>query len=128
MKKVKKLHVIIPLMVYPFDVMVSFGETDEELEPKLEELDIDTKEDSEWKMERTCMGKAIMFPQHQTLIRMKVVPYTCADYGILSHEIFHAVTFVMDRVGIPFQLKATDEAYAYLIDYLTKEILLKINK
>lgn len=38
----------------------------------------------------------------------------------VDHELFHATYAVMDWVGIPLT-DDTEEAYAYLLDYLSKE-------
>lgn len=49
------------------------------------------------------------------------MPKSVTDYGTLAHEIFHAVTFILTRIGMSLT-NESDEAYAYLIGYLTKEI------
>lgn len=41
--------------------------------------------------------------------------------GTLSHEIFHIVEMMFDRIGIPLSID-TSEAYAYAIEYVTKRI------
>lgn len=124
MSEKRKLNAIIPLVVYPFDVMISFGETDEELAENLKQVGIDITVDGDrWKFTTTKDGYAVLLEDWQTLIRLQVFPENCKHYGILAHEIFHAVTLILENVGIPFQLHVSDEAYAYLIEYLTKEIL-----
>lgn len=124
MKKSKKLNFIIPLVIYPFDIMVSFGQTDEELKVSLK------KYGTEWEDKMICVGKGrfYMNEMNQSLIRMNTIPETCEDYGTLQHEIFHCVTWLMDRVGLKFKLLSSDEAYSYLIGYLTTKIYIKINK
>jgi hypothetical protein len=119
----KVLNVIIPLVVYPFDVMFSFGETDEQLKKSLDKVGCEWSD----KMEYTGMGRFCMNEKNQSLIRVYNIPKTCEDYGTLQHEIFHAVTYIMDRVGMKLKLHTNDEAYAYLIGYLTAEIYKKIN-
>ena len=42
--------------------------------------------------------------------------------GIIAHEAFHAVIFLFEKIGIKFSYDS-EEAYAYLIEYLTNEIL-----
>lgn len=122
--KDKKLNHIIELVVYPYDVMVSFGQTDEELKEvlstyKLDEHDIDK---AMFGSNETVQGRAVAFSNNASLIRLRHYPVTSKDYGNLAHEIFHCATFVMERVGIKFDLNVSDEAYAYLVGYLTKEI------
>lgn len=55
------------------------------------------------------------------VIRLLNYPETPEDFGILVHEIFHCVSMILRDLG--FKLKdASDEAYAYLIGYLTKKV------
>lgn len=51
---------------------------------------------------------------------------TIDELSILQHEIFHCVMFILDKIGIKLSYK-TDEIYAYLIQYITKQIYLKIS-
>lgn len=120
--KSKKLNFIIPLVVYPFDVMISFGQTDEELKKVIESKNV------KWSDNMKCKGKGLFYmtKDNQSLIRLWNYPVTNEDYGTMQHEIFHCVTHVLDRVGMKFKLYTSDEAYSYLIGYITTEILKKI--
>lgn len=120
--KIKSVNFIVPLVVYPFDVMVSFGQTDDELKKSL------SKVGGEWDDTMECIGEGrfCMNGKNQSLIRLKNYPTTCEQYGSLQHEIFHAVTRILDRTGLKFKLFISDEAYSYLIGYLTTEIYKKI--
>lgn len=102
--------------------MVSIAETDEQLEKKLNEYLIDEGE-THWKWGNpTAVGRFCLFTTNQGLIRMRVHPTTNDHYATLSHEIFHYVMHIMSsRIGLTWTQKS-DEAYAYLIGYLTKEI------
>lgn len=123
----KDMNFIIPLVVYPFDIMVSFGQTDDELKKQLNKYGID-KEDECWKYETPReKGRTCLFNTNQTLIRMPKVPKMCSEYATLQHEIFHSVEFLFERIGIKH---STDcgETYAYLIGYITEFIYEKINK
>lgn len=119
----KKANFIIPLVIYPFDVMVSLGETDEQLKKSLKKTSID------WDDLMICrgVGRTFMDDSGRGIIRLKSYPHTCEDYGVLQHEIFHYVTFIMDKIGMKLNLCDSDEAYSYLIGYLTTQIYLKIN-
>jgi len=116
---------IISLIVYPYDVMVSIGETDKQLKKRLAYYDI--HDDKTWKYSspNKC-AKSAIFMGDQCLIRIKGNPTTAVDFGNLQHEIFHVVTLVMQRIGMDLKIKVSDEAYAYLIGYLTKEVYEKI--
>ena len=118
-----KKNFIIPLVVYPFDVMVSIGESNEEITSRLEALNISTQ-DIELIIfnDETVQGRAVMLSSNQTIIRIRRTPRTAVHYGQLQHEIFHAVAFIMERIGTPLQIMVSDEPYAYLVQYLTTEI------
>lgn len=67
----KKQNFTIPLVVYPFDVMVSFGQTDDELLKTLSKSLTDDKMINKdvWS-DNEKEGRTIMFLSGQTLIRM----------------------------------------------------------
>ena len=117
---------IISLIIYPYDVMVSIGETDKELKKKLKEYAIyESKDLYQYSSINNC-AKAVCFKNGQCLIRITNKPITPIDFGNLQHEIFHVTTFIMERVGMKLKIEVSDEAYAYLIGYLTKMIYEKI--
>lgn len=122
----KRMNFIIPLVIYPFDIMVSFGETDKQLKKALK------KAGSEWddsmSLAPNGRGRFCMNPRNQSVLRMPVIPVTVEQYGTLQHEIFHGVTFIFSRIGIKLVILKSDEAYAYLIGYITEQIYTQINK
>lgn len=122
--KSKKLNFIIPLVVYPFDVMVSLGESDEDLKKAMQKFNVD------WSDNMKCVGQGLFYmtQQNQSLIRTWNYPKTPEDYGSLQHEIFHCVTVLLDKMGMKFIPLKSDEAYAYLVGYLTTEIYKKIKQ
>jgi hypothetical protein len=113
---------IVPLVVYPFDVMVSLGETDKELFDKLRKKGISEDELQEVVLKRTTLARYCLFDCGASLIRMRNIPKTNSEYGHLQHEIFHAVSSILWSIGMKLEIKTSDEAYAYLIGYLTQEI------
>lgn len=119
----KSDNFVIPLVIYPFDIMVSLGETDEQLRKTWE-----GKYKLEWREDMILKGNGncLITEDNQTLIRTRYYPADNQDCGILQHEIFHAVSMVLDRMGIKLDIMVSDEAYAYLIGYLTKQIYDKI--
>lgn len=125
--KSKKLNFIVPLIVYPFDVMVSFGESNEEIDKHLKKYGLTSDDVSlATYTSKTVQGRTVMFASNQTLIRLNQIPKTDIEFGNLAHEIFHAVSYIMHRIGMPLKIKKSDEAYAYLISYLTEEIYKKL--
>lgn len=120
----------ISMEVYPFDLMVSINQDDDQLGAVLDSIGNLTEDDIS-----ACgypspfvKGRAVMFSTNASIIRLRVLPRTSEDYSVLAHEIFHIASFVLNRVGIPLKLGKSDEAYAYLIGYLTKKIYDGMNK
>ena len=127
MSKSKPFNFIIPLVVYPFDIMVSIGETDADICRTLAKNGVSLP-DQELILfaSSTTKGRTAMFSTNQTCIRLQRHPKSCIDYGILQHEIFHAASFILDRIGMTLHIGHSDEAYAYLIGYITTEIYKRI--
>lgn len=113
----KNKHFIIPYIIYPFDCMFSFGQSDEEIFKILRSKGIRDPEVVIIKGNARC----VMFESGQTVIRLKSMPSKPYEYGWLQHEIFHAVDFLFNRIGITLN-ESSNEAYAYMIEYLTKEV------
>lgn len=112
---------IIEYNIYPFNVLFSFGQDDKEVIKLLKKQGV--KEPGDCSIPGN--GRCIMYVEGATIVRMKNTPKTPRDYGILQHEIFHAVDFLFNRIGIRLN-ESSNEAYAYLIEYLTKEVYSRI--
>lgn len=117
----KSQNFIIPIDVYNRDVMVSIGETNEQLKLKLDKFDLDYGDYFDHEISK---GRSTRFKGGQTLIRFREPKDAC--HNTIAHEIFHAVTCLLTWIGMPFDLETNDEAYAYLIGYLTEKIYEKI--
>lgn len=125
MKKHNSKNFIVDLVVYPFDIMFSFGETDAQIIKRLNKLGIDHNA-NDWQFESdSTRGRTCVFSSGQTLIRMPQIPKICTEYGTLSHEIFHAVEFLFRRINIKHCL-GTSESFAYLIGYITTKVYEKL--
>lgn len=108
MKKKHKLNFIIPLVIYPFDILVSFGETDRELGAKLKSLGIHGQEDLWHLKANTGVGRTCRFDNGGTLIRLKNFPDSEFDYGCMQHEAFHAVCYIMNSLGMSLEIGVSD--------------------
>lgn len=118
----KGKNFIIKGTIYPFDIMVSIGEADEELYKKLKQNGIDCNDEA-WKYPNiTIKGRCVSFSGNQTLIRLKRKPVSAVDKGVLAHEIMHAVIFIMWKVGMKLEIEVSDEAFCYLNGYITEQI------
>lgn len=114
--------VTIPMVVYPFDIIFLFNATDEQAKKDLEGYWTD-----DLIMKGT--GKFILNKWGNLgIVRVDSPHFGKPDaicMGTLSHEIFHAVTEIFDYCGLPLNL-TSQEAYAHMIGYITREVLNKI--
>lgn len=62
-----------------------------------------------------------------TILHMIEMPETSFSYGVLQHEIFHLAYSILSSSGIELT-KDSEEAYSYLIGYLTETIYNQIKK
>jgi len=109
-------HFLINLDVYPFDVLVSINQTDDQLKKVMRTLNV-AKEiiDTMPTMSETSKGSTLMLPTNQTIIRLKTLTNKHEFMAIIAHEALHATSFILNKVGIPFDQEASEEAYTYLM-------------
>jgi hypothetical protein len=122
-KPVKSKSFILPYVIYPFDIMFSFGEPDDVLFRRLKSMGI--TEPELCNISGITQARTVVFNEGASIIRMKHIPKTSEDFGHLQHEIFHAVYFLFTRIGIKLCDKS-DEAFAYTIQYLTEQVYKRI--
>lgn len=118
--KIKNKNFIIPLVLYPFDIMFSIGQTDEELEKILKRA---LPPGTEWpdklfNIPSKIHARTCMTDKGNTIIRFMKVTYL--ENGVIAHEIFHAVSNIMKILQMPLHNK-NEEAYAYLLGYIVKQ-------
>jgi len=112
----------ISYQVYPFDVLVCIGSTMEEILKYLDsKYGIVLQEDDKVLLELNGEGKTLMLDSNQTILRLKKLNKTAESLGYLTHEVFHAVDMLFRKINIRLS-EDSDEAYAYAIQYLVKEI------
>lgn len=130
MKKTPPINFIVNLEVYPFDLMVSIGQSDVELGRKLDRYTGLTEEEINGVRYTSdkCQGRFVQFTNGAYLIRSRHLPRTPEDYGHLAHEVFHVVATLMERIGAKLKVLTSDEPYAYLVGFITKKIYEGIHK
>lgn len=112
---------IIPLVIYPYDVMFSIGQSDYELENNLKNFGLNIID--ELKLPTSTKARTYQTESNQTIIRLREE----YSFGILAHEVFHAVSLILNQIGMPLEVFVSDEAYAYLIQYIIEQFELKTN-
>ena len=108
------------LGTYPMYLMLSVSQSDDELAANIR------SQPPEYDDPCTT-AHTYQLPDGLIVLRLRFFPRTPLGFAILGHEIFHAVEFLMDRVGIPRSLD-TSEAWAYSISYLTEKIYKELDK
>lgn len=114
-------HVTIPIPIYEMNLILSIGETDDQLWDNLKKLGMTKKAFSDCLYPNSTNGRAIFFQPCTCFIRLRNSKLTPHYHGLIAHEIFHIATFIMNEVGMTLS-GDSDEAYAYLISYLTEQI------
>ena len=131
MKNKKPLVFIIRNEIYPFDVLVSIGETNEQFVKTISKnLPISAVDELEQdptilKFGPTTVARTMMFDTGQIVIRMSHKPESYVDHGIIAHEIFHVVEFLFRHLSMNLTPDSS-EAYAYLIGFLTTKFYEKL--
>jgi len=123
-----KNYFTVNLQIYPFDVIFSFDQSDQDM-LKCVKKHVYKSDDLKPLMDmgETIKGRCVMLQSNITVIRIKTTENKAHNASIIAHEIFHAVTFILDKIGMPLGITISDEAYAYLIQYLTKKVYEKID-
>lgn len=113
--------------VYPFNIMVSVDEDDDIVLKRLIKNGISKEECSIiTPLSAGTAARTVMFESGATMIRLKSNNDVAKFFGYISHEAFHATTFILERVGIELKVMVSDEAYAYLIGYISESIIRRI--
>jgi len=123
------LNMVLPIPIYGGLFVFTFNTTEKQFRKFIAKNNLTFTEQEYEKlgMSEISSGKCVMFECTTVVIRMKRMPVSCYDYGILQHEIFHGVSCYLDRLGLKLKINASDEAYSYLIGYITEKVYNEIN-
>lgn len=128
-KEIKPINKIIPLIIYPFDVMISINENyDQFADAVMKRWDREILND--FKKREAMLRKgglgvtALLTSESHRACMIKIGEFTKdpQSHGTLAHEIFHAVEFVLRICGMKVS-STSHEAYAYLVGYITEKVL-----
>ena len=113
---------IIPIEVFCTDVLVSINQTDEQLYNCLSHRF--TKEQfnlafDDWKSDARTVTHSDGF----VIVRFRnKIKKDAETIGLIAHEAYHATYSILNKIGIKPGFE-TEEVYAYLIQFLVKEII-----
>ena len=120
---------VINIPLYKRDLLVVFGDKDYLVNQMSEAYNISlqsaysiTEDIDDYSTGRYYFNRE----KGSRFLWMPKVPEKPQEYATLGHEIFHAAFGIMDEIGAS-PSEDSEEAYAYLIGYLTKEIYTSFN-
>ncbi len=117
---------IIPIEIYSRDVMVHFGSRKKLRKELAKYIPKNESDNISNCFANVSLGKTAILSGGQIILFMPQPPKSATDYAVLQHEIFHVAFFVLEKAGIVLN-DTCDEAYSYLIQFLTKRILQEFN-
>ena len=109
------------------DVLVCIGAEDQEIISYIEKnlkYKLDDKEINAIKMDG--VGRTAILSNGAMVLRLKILKYINGFHSNVAHEIFHAVEFLFENIGIKHHINYSGEAFAYQIQHLTYEFYSKI--
>lgn len=114
---------VIRLDIWQTDILVYVGGT-KGFQKRLEHyVSKEAAEDAVYDISDTTEGRCLSMEELGIFaLWLKEAPETIGSLGVLNHEVFHMAVMILKRVGI-IPSKESEEAYAYLIGFLTKSIL-----
>ncbi len=119
----KSLAFTLPLHIYPFDIRFSFAEKFKEVRKYFKENGTTGMDMEKIRYGNPdCQGYYVSWDSGEILIRMKAIPGDWRGLSIIQHEITHVVCMILtDKIGMEHNRDST-EAFAYLTDYITREV------
>lgn len=120
------MNFLIDCLIYPSDIVVFVDSSNKEIKKTMCKHGYDDKEISQVlsKLKKGVNARCEMMEDGLVFIFLKS---NVKDfYSKVCHESFHATTFILDRVGVKLKLGISDEAYAYLMGFITAEIFKNI--
>ena len=111
---------------YPFDCLVYIGHTDESVVKHLERYYFPLTDEEKELIAMEGNGRTGTLAGGYILKLRDLDMKNPILVGTMTHEIFHLADFLLRRVGVTLS-EDSDEAYAYLIQYLTEQIISKTN-
>lgn len=128
MKKEKINYFIVEIELYSTDLLVVVGD----IEGAIKWLDNkNVSEDDIEFVKSSCntgsQGTTCLLSNNALFIRLIHSPTTREYKGILAHEVFHATSILLGSRGMSL-VKESEEAYAYLLEFIYRKIVEKIEE
>lgn len=128
MKNRKINYFVVEIELYSTDLLVVIGDVDGAIK-WLENKNV-SEDDIEF-VKSSCVpysqGTTGLLSNNAFFIRLLYSPTTPEYKGILVHEVFHATSMLLRSRGMSL-VKESEEAYAYLLEFIYKKIVEKIEE
>lgn len=126
-KKEQGVFLILDGGTFPYDIGLAINMPLENLIKRLEKSWKLDDEEKEWLI-MPGTGRTVMLKSNVTIIQASTekLPNKGGLDGVIAHEIFHAVEFIMDKAGIKYHYDYTGEVFAYLIQHFTQQVYGKL--
>jgi hypothetical protein len=127
-KAARTLFFIVPLAGYMHDALVAISpKSAEQIAKRLAKYGVEVDdEEMEW-LRVAGRAKTTRLRGGVIVIQFREWEPTPYWHGVVAHEAYHAVCFLMDRVGVR-HCDDSEEAFAYAIQSLAQGILAKLAK
>lgn len=121
-KKIRKQSFTVDNGTYPFDLAVFIGFSHNDVVKFIEKKKNYKLSDDEFEiLHRYGKAKTTMLKGGQTIIQITDNVSEIKFKSLLAHEIFHAVEFLMEKIGVKYHIDS-GETWAYQIEYITGSI------
>lgn len=111
---------------YPIPVLVSVGQTRNQIEAELKRRGGCTREtclkDWQWQPTSNTQGHTAVLPCNKTVLWLYTDRLTVDLHGTITHEVFHLVYGIFDQIGMKLS-DDSEEAYAYAIGLLAMKVI-----
>lgn len=114
-------HFVVTIPVYGLGILLSFGQTKEQLEATLKKRNVTTikiRDDHG----TGNLGGYVQTDQSTTAVLwLRHWPERASQYNVLQHEIFHAVDYLLRNIGFTLS-DDSNEAWAYAIGHVSEKV------
>ena len=120
-------EIVIQIPIYKTDVLIYWGDRKGLYKAVKRNSDKATAREVIEEVAPNTEGLTVTTSGRTVIIYLASPPRDPRSGAILIHELSHATNFILQEVGIP-HTEDTEEAYTYLLEYLTRETLKRIAK
>ena len=121
------MNFLIDCLIYPSDIVVFVDSSNKEIKKTMRKHGYDDTGISQVLSKlKNCVNARCEMMMEDGLVFIFLKSNVKDFYSKVCHESFHATTFILDRVGVRLRMGSSDEAYAYLLGFITAEIFKKI--